>query len=194
MRYLVIGGSSFIGVYTVDELLKRGHDVVATGRNQKFAKHYEELGVPYVAVDMTNPKSFGGLEQWGFDGAVSLAARMPANIEKEPAEDDIAEYVRTNVIGTVNILEWLCLHGINRLVDIVSRFDCRLYPENAVITEGTPLRFSYIDDHAAYVVSNNEKAEMLKYYNERYGMKNIWLRIPSIYGVGLMGHSLKTVS
>lgn len=191
MRYLVIGGSSFIGAYTVDELLKRGHDVVATGRNQKFAKHYENLCVPYVAIDMTDPETFGNLERWSFDGAVSLAARMPANVEKNPDDDDIAEYVRTNVAGTANVLEWLRRHGVARLVDIVSRFDCRLYPADAVITEETPLRFSYTDDHAAYVVSNNEKAEMLNYYNERYGMRNVWLRIPSIYGVGPHGSFAK---
>jgi UDP-glucose 4-epimerase len=187
MRYLVIGGSSFIGVYTVDELLSRGHEVVATGRNPRFTKHYETLGVPYVNIDMTEPVSFAVLDGWDFDGAVSLAARMPANIEKDSAEEDIADYVKTNVVGNINILDWLRSRSVNRLVDIVSRFDCRLYPADTVITEETPLWFSYTDDHAAYVVSNNEKGEMLRYYNERYGMKNIWLRIPSIYGVGPHG-------
>ena len=42
MKFLVIGGSSFIGVYVVDELLSRGAEVVATGRNERFATHYEE--------------------------------------------------------------------------------------------------------------------------------------------------------
>lgn len=37
--------------------------------------------------------------------AVSLAARMPANIEKDVNDEDIAEYITTNVVGTINILE-----------------------------------------------------------------------------------------
>lgn len=191
MRYLVIGGSSFIGAYAVDELLGRGHEVVATGRSDRFAEHYRTLGVPYVKIDMTDPSTFSALDAWEFDGAVSLAARMPANVEKGPDEEDIADYVSTNVIGTINVLNWLRSQGVNRLVDIVSRFDCRLYPADDVVTEETPLRFSYTDDHAAYVVSNNEKGEMLRYYNERYGMRNIWLRIPSIYGVGPHGSFAK---
>lgn len=191
MRYLVIGGSSFIGVYTVRELLERGAEVVATGRNPRFAAHYERLGVPYVRVDMTEPASFSTLGGWGFDGAVSLAARMPANVEKDPEEEDVAEYVETNVVGTANILEWCRQNGVRRLVDIVSRFDCRLYGPDDVITEETPRRFSWTDDHAAYVLSNIEKEEMLEYYNRRHGMRNVSLRIPSIYGAGPHGSFAK---
>ena len=80
MRYAVIGGSSFIGVYVVDELLSRGVEVVATGRKPRFADHYRKRGVPYVAVDICDRASFDALANWEFDGAVSLAARMPANI------------------------------------------------------------------------------------------------------------------
>lgn len=190
-KYLVIGASSFIGAYTVAALRESGADVVATGRNPRFAKHYAELGVPYVNVELEDPSSFSALGGEGFDAAVSLAALMPANVEKDEAEEDIADYIRVNVLGTLNILEFCRAQGIPRLVDIVSRFDCRLYDTDKVITEETPLRFSYIDDHAAYVVSNNIKGEMLHYYNERYGMDNIWLRIPSIYGVGPHGSFCK---
>lgn len=186
MRYLVVGGSSFIGVYAVAELLARGHEVVATGRNERFAEHYSRLGVDYIQVDICDPGSFARLAG-KFDGVVSLAARMPANVEKDSSEEDLAEYIKTNVVGTLNILNWCRANGVPRLVDIISRFDCRLYKQDVVIDEDTPLLFSYEDDHAAYVVSNTEKAEMLNYYNRRYGMKNIWLRIPSIYGVGPHG-------
>lgn len=190
MRYLVVGGSSFLGAYAIDELLARGAEVVATGRNTRFAEHYARRGVDYVRVDLRDPTSLEGLHG-SFDGAVSLAARMPANVEKDPADEDIVEYIETNVVGTLNVLEWCRANGVPRLVDIISRFDCRLYDPNEVIDEDSPLRFSYLDDHAAYVVSNTEKAEMLRYYNERYGMKNIWLRIPSIYGVGPHGSFAK---
>lgn len=191
MRYAVIGGSSFIGVYVVDELLSRGAEVVATGRNPRFADHYRKRGVPYVMLDICDRASFEALDCWEFDGAVSLAARMPANIEKDPQVEDIGDYIETNVVGTVNILEWCRTCGVNRLVDIISGFDCGLYDEGSVVTEESPLRFSYEDDHAAYVLSKVQKTEVLDYYNKRYGMKNIWLRIPAIYGVGPHGSFAK---
>lgn len=46
--YIIIGASSFIGVYTVDEFLKQGEEVIVTGRKNKFKDHYDELGVRYI--------------------------------------------------------------------------------------------------------------------------------------------------
>ena len=77
MKFLVIGGSSFIGVYVVDELLSRGAEVVATGRNERFATHYEKRGVPYLNLDICDKGSFDVFGDDAFDGVVSLAARMP---------------------------------------------------------------------------------------------------------------------
>lgn len=41
--YIIIGASSFIGVYTVEEFLKQGAKVVVTGRNNKFKEHYDKF-------------------------------------------------------------------------------------------------------------------------------------------------------
>ena len=51
--YIVIGASSFIGVYTVDEFLKQGCKVVVTGRKNKFKEHYDSLGVDYINLDLS---------------------------------------------------------------------------------------------------------------------------------------------
>ena len=45
---IVIGASSFIGVYTVEELLKQGYEAFVTGRMDRFREHYEKLGVQYI--------------------------------------------------------------------------------------------------------------------------------------------------
>lgn len=191
MRILVIGGSSFLGVYTVDELLRRGIEVVATGRNPRFASYYAAKGVPYIPLDICDAAAFSALDAYTFDAAVSFAAMMPANVEKDAQEEDIEQYMQVNALGVLHILEYCRCHNVDRLVSILSYFDIKEYPETTIVTEETPLRFSYLDDHAAYVVSNNTKAEMMRYYNMRYGMKNVWLRIPAVYGVGPHGSFCK---
>ena len=59
--YIIIGASSFIGVYTVDEFLNQGCKVLVTGRNNKFKAHYDNLGVKYINLDLTNVTDFNKL-------------------------------------------------------------------------------------------------------------------------------------
>ena len=41
---VVIGATGFIGMYTVDELIKAGKDVVATGRNEPTGREAGRYG------------------------------------------------------------------------------------------------------------------------------------------------------
>ena len=54
-KCLVIGASSFIGVYVVDALLDAGYRVVGTGRNPRFGAYYASRGVEYVGLDLDDP-------------------------------------------------------------------------------------------------------------------------------------------
>lgn len=57
---------------------------------------------------------------------------------------------------------------------------------------GIDCLFVSADEGALPFVSDRGfRCEVLDYYNKRYGMKNIWLRIPSIYGVGPHGSFAK---
>ena len=60
---VVLGGSSFIGAYTVETLAKNGIDVIATGRNDRLKAHFENMGVEYITVDITNKEDFNKLPQ-----------------------------------------------------------------------------------------------------------------------------------
>lgn len=71
-KCLVIGASSFIGVYVVDALLDAGYEVVGTGRNRRFAGHYRKLGVEYIPLDLNDPSGIGALPT-DFDFVAHLA-------------------------------------------------------------------------------------------------------------------------
>lgn len=188
MKVLVIGGSSFCGVYFVDQFLadNPSNKVCVTLRNTRFEKYYKEKGIPCIKLDVQDKSGFSALDDYEFDAVVNYATMMPSNVPKVDY-DDTADYFNVNVIGTLNILEWCRKKKIPKVISFGTRFDCRLYDKNTVITEETPLNYSYIDDHAAFVMSNNSKADVMKYYNEKYGMKNVFFRIPTIFGVGPHG-------
>ena len=47
---IVLGGTGFIGMYTIEALLKDGQEVIATGRNKAIGKKIEEMGVDVISM------------------------------------------------------------------------------------------------------------------------------------------------
>lgn len=183
--YIIIGASSFIGVYTVDEFLQQGCDVVVTGRKNKFKKHYDELGVKYINLDLTNEADFESLPKDGVEGVILLGGLLPANAEVTLEDDEnAADYFRINTIGTINVLEYCRKNGIQRVISNCSYADVRGAWGKKTITEDEPRDFIYKGDHAVYVFSKNAANDILEYYNQQHGMKNAWFRFPPVYGVG----------
>lgn len=183
--YIIIGASSFIGVYTVDEFLRHNCKLLVTGRNNKFKGHYDKLGVDYINLDLTRKEDFERLPKEGIEGIILLGGLLPANVQVNLEEDEnAAEYFEVNTIGTINVLEYCRKNGISRVISNCSYADVSGAWGKRVIDEKEPRDFIYKGDHAVYVFSKNAANDILEYYNQQHGMKNAWFRFPPVYGVG----------
>lgn len=185
-RYLVIGGSSFIGAYTVQALLDAGCEVDATGRNTAFNDHYRSLGVGYSFFDLGTDDPFAVLPDRDYDGIVLLAALLPANSSASLQDyDNAADYFTVNSAGTARLLEWARSKGAQRVISTTSYADVqRSWSGEMPIEEDWPRSFNFTGDHAAYVISKNAACDIMQYYNEQHGMHNVAFRLPPVYGVG----------
>ena len=102
MRYLVTGGAGFIGSNTVDELVRRGHDVVvlddlSTGKAENLSEVKEKVELlRHSVTDLDRVREACR----GVDCVLHLAARtsVPRSV-KDPLETN-----RVNVDGTLNVL------------------------------------------------------------------------------------------
>jgi UDP-glucose 4-epimerase len=102
MRYLVTGGAGFIGSNTVDELVRRGHDVVvlddlSTGKEENLAGMKGKIKLLKQGIlDLDGLRSACR----GVDYVLHLAAQtsVPLSV-KDPLETN-----RVNVDGTLNLL------------------------------------------------------------------------------------------
>src|SRR6266404_5138172 len=102
MRYLVTGGAGFIGSNTVDELVRRGHDVVvlddlSTGKAENLIEVQEKVELRRHSVtDLDRLREACR----GVDYVLHLGARtsVPRSV-KDPLETN-----RVNVDGTLNVL------------------------------------------------------------------------------------------
>ena len=191
--YIIIGASSFIGVYTAKYFLEHGEKVLVTGRSDKFKKYYEQYNnATYINLDLLNEKDFEKLPKENVDGVILLSALLPASENADlKVEENAAQYIKVNTLGTIHVLEYCRQNGINRLLSTISFADVgkslRMQPP---INEKEQRNFRLSGDHAVYVISKNAAADVMEYYNQQHNMKNAWFRLPPVYGVGPHG-SLK---
>ena len=190
MMFVIIGASSFIGVYTATYFIEHGENVVVTGRNNKFREYYESIGAKYINLDLTKQQDFENLPRKDVEGVILIAGALPASENADLKDTENADqYVTTNILGTCYALEYCRKNKIPRLINTISycevRDSLRLNPP---IKENEPRGFSFKGDHAVYAISKCAAVDIMEYYNQQHGMKNAWFRLPPVYGVGPHGY------
>lgn len=186
---IVLGGTGFIGLYTIEALIRNGYEVIGTGRNQKLGGVVESLGAKFVELDITKPEDFEKLPTQNVQAVILLAGLLPAHVSADLVNDEnAAEYFEVNVIGAINVLEYCRRNGIRKVIGNCSYSDVSgAWGTGRIITEEEPRNFQFTGDHAAYVISKNACNDVMQYYNEQHGFQCAWFRFPPVYGVGPHG-------
>ena len=186
---IVIGGTGFIGMYTVEALLKAGKKVLATGRNMRLGEVLQNMGAEFLELDITSEDDFDKLPKKDVEGVILLAGLLPANAKADLQENEnAADYFEVNVIGAIHVLEYCRRNGIKKVIGNCSYSDVPgAWGKGYPITEDEPRNFSYTGDHAVYVISKNACNDVMEYYNQQHGMQCAWFRFPPVYGVGPHG-------
>lgn len=191
--YIIIGASSFIGVYTATYFLNKGEEVIVTGRNNKFRDYYDQFeNATYLNLDLTKEEDFEQLPKSEVEGLILISGALPASENADLSNKENADlYIKVNTLGTIYALEYCRKHGINRVINTISYAEIgnRLTLDPPVDESGCR-NFAFIGDHAAYIISKNAASDLMEYYNQQHGMCNAWFRLPPVYGVGPHG-SLK---
>src|SRR5215218_6574405 len=112
MQILVTGGSGVVGVGTVTELLKRGHEVRLLARHATDDARQWPSGVTPIVGDVSDVASIRGAAD-GCDAVLHVAGI----VEESPPN---ATFRRVNVEGTANICIEAERAGVTRLVFVSS--------------------------------------------------------------------------
>ena len=109
----VTGATGFLGRYLVDLLLRRRARVVGVVRNPDRVPELRERGVELRRADLAErdrlAAGFGGV-----DAVISNAALLSLRNQRW------ADYVQTNLEGTVNVCEAAAAAGVRRIVHVSS--------------------------------------------------------------------------
>jgi UDP-glucose 4-epimerase len=180
---IVFGAGGFIGTYLVDELVTQGYDVLASGLDDVEQEYYRGRNMRYTRVDITNQEDFSSLPVNGVSSIVNLASLQPANVRQ--GEYRSTEYVKVNVLGTLNILEFCRKTGVHRFIHAIShRSVAGLWAPGRVITEDDTRAIKYAGEYAMFSISESAAADCIRHYSDQYGIQGIVFRLPPVYGYG----------
>jgi nucleoside-diphosphate-sugar epimerase len=174
MRYLVTGGAGFIGSNTVDELVRRGHDVVvlddlSTGKAANLDQVRTKIRL--IKDSITNLEAMREACR-GVDCVIHLAAQtsVPRSV-KDPIETNLI-----NVDGTLNVLVAARDAKVKRVVFACS---CAVYG----ITSVLPIKESAsLAPISPYGLSKQVGEAYGRVFQELYDLKFVSLRYFNVFG------------
>lgn len=182
---IVFGATGFIGTYLLDRLISEGKNVLACDISEIGEAYCEARGIPYKRVDVTEKADFAGLPVDGIEAVVLLACVQPANVSER--QYDPVDFIRVNVIGTLNVLDF-CLR--NRVPKVVYTCSHRNTQGMWASKSGTPIKESdgraikFTGEYAMFSISESAAADCVEHYCQAYGIEGVTLRLPPVYGYG----------
>jgi UDP-glucose 4-epimerase len=135
MKLLVTGGAGYIGSIVSRQLLDAGHEVVVLDNLERGHREAIAPQARFVHADLRDADAVGAVLADGCDGVLHFAAlALVAESVSHPER-----YYRTNVQGTLNLLEAMRDASVSRLVFSST---CAVYgqPDEVPIGEDAPPR------------------------------------------------------
>jgi UDP-glucose 4-epimerase len=135
MKLLVTGGAGYIGSIVSRQLLERGHEVIVLDNLERGHREAVAPEARFVEADLRDQGQVSEALSEGFDGVLHFAALALVSESVSHPE----RYYRTNVTGTLNLLEAMRDASVPRLVFSST---CAVYgqPDEVPIREDAPPR------------------------------------------------------
>ena len=184
MKILLTGAAGFIGFHTTRKLLERGHEVVGVDnlndyydvslKEARLALLRRESGFRFIRLDIADEPAMAQLfATERFARVIHLAAQAGVRHSLK----DPHSYVRSNVTGTLTVLEG-CRH--NAVEHLVYASTSSVYGANTDMPF-SPHRGA---DHPLSIYAATKKADeaMAHSYSALFGLPTTGLRFFTVYG------------
>ena len=169
---LVTGGAGYIGSHVANLFANRGYDVVVVDNliyNQKPPK----INCKFYKEDICCKKSISKIFE---SEKIDAVAHLAALIEVGESISKPQIFYKTNLAGTINLLDCMLEHNVNK---IIFSSTCAIYGE----PESVPMDENHAKNPASpYAKSKLSIEYILEDYARAYGLKHVILRYFNVAG------------
>ena len=184
MKVIVTGGAGFIGSHLVELLCKKKEikkililDHLQDGSLKNIKNILKNKKVILKKVDIKNNKKIVR-----FFKDIKCVFHLAAMSDVVPSITDPKNYLETNIIGTMNILEAMRKNKVNRIIYAASS-SCYGIPKKYPTNENEMINPKY-----PYAFSKNIGEQMIEHWSSVYNINFISLRLFNVYGTRSRTH------
>ena len=175
MKSLVTGGAGFIGSNLVDQLVKRGHQVIvldnfSTGRRSNLS-HHKSSKVKIIKIDISDNKK---IEKYFKN--VKYVFHLAGLADIVPSIENPQKYFKSNIIGTMNIVKAASNAKIKKFIYAASA-SCYGVPKKFPTKENEQIKTLY-----PYSFSKWQGEEIVMHWVNTYNFPAVSLRFFNAYG------------
>ncbi len=172
MNILITGGAGFIGSHVVDRLCSDNNVVVIDNLSNGSRKNLPK-NCKFYKNDITDNK-VGTIFK---NNKIDIVIHCAANVFLQKSIDNPIEDAKTNILGSLRILENCVKHDVKKII----------YTNSGGAGSGNPKYFPIDENHpidplAHYGVSKHTVEHYLEVYRKIYGLKYTSLRLSNVYG------------
>jgi UDP-glucose 4-epimerase len=176
MKILVTGAAGFIGSHLVDQLLLEGHTVfgfdnLSVGSLSNLEEAALNPQFTFVKGDVRSSEDLSFL-----NGKVEAVLHLAALADIVPSMEKPEEYFESNVVGTFNVMQFVKLNNVRRVVYIASS-SCYGIPKLYPTPENSEIQPKY-----PYALTKYLGECIAMHWAEIYRIPTISLRLFNVYG------------
>lgn len=181
---LITGGAGFIGSSLADRLLSEGKNIICV---DNFSDYYDislkeknilqASLIPAYKLYRTDIEDKDALEKIFQENQIDAIVHLAARAGVRPSIKAPADYVKTNILGTVNLLDLMKKYNITKMVFASSSSvygNCKAdkFHENLKVSE--PI--------SPYAATKSACEQLCYTYSHLYNIQIICLRFFTVYG------------
>jgi UDP-glucose 4-epimerase len=170
-KCIVFGGEGFVGAHLVNKLQGEGHEVTVFSRSENILF---DGAIKRIQGDFMNRSEVDEAVRGQEYVFHFITSTNPAVSDADPFVD-----IEANVMPTIHLLESCVRHEVKRVV----------FPSSGGAIYGEAQKDLISEDDATYPISPYAIGKQtiegyLRYFNHKYQLDYLALRISNIYGVG----------